>query len=409
MPCLSVPRCQEPMLLCSYDPRREPCVLVVEQGNDLIERRTYYREHVPRPPPPSPKSNPLTRPESNEPCPSISCALLLVDRKIQAHQARLSPIQHRTLPSLYCPTLLSDSVSGMKLECSDEQMLKTTLLRQVLSASDDDEMTATNSSCHSSRSSGTNTLVNDLSSDREVDSHSAAISVHYQRRIAPSPQSAIQPSSPKSLTLSLFNLRSSRDAIAGAPSRLRSPSPSNNASGPGPTITSRQISSPTPIGSSAIPEIAALPLEYKQSKAKSWPGPCSQLPGPDTVSMPKATTRSKSRKCDFACVCCKERKGRCDGGMPSYGKCLPHSEICSLNSYSVRLQPLEEHARGDEAMDENQAATMEEERSRFSDYSTDEDDDSQKVPSNVRLVNPLGRLSQMSKPRLSWANLFSKS
>lgn len=59
-------------------------------------------------------------------------------------------------------------------------------------------------------------------------------------------------------------------------------------------------------------------------------------------------------------------------------------------------------------MDEQQAVNMEEERSHFSDYSTDEEDDGEKVPSNGRLYNSLGRLNQMSKPRLSWGNLFSK-
>ena len=125
--------------------------------------------------------------------------------------------------------------------------------------------------------------------------------------------------------------------------------------------------------------------------------------------MPKATTWLKSRNCDFACAYYRDRKARCDGGVPSYGKCLSRSETCSSNKYTVRLHPLKEHARGREAIDEQQATAMEEEHSYFSNYSTDEDDDGEKVPSSVRLVNSLGRLNQRSKTRLSWGNLFSKS
>ena len=59
-------------------------------------------------------------------------------------------------------------------------------------------------------------------------------------------------------------------------------------------------------------------------------------------------------------------------------------------------------------MDEQQAVEMEEEHSHFSDYSTEEEDDSEKVPSNGRLFNSLSRLNQRSKTRLSLGNLFSK-
>ena len=402
MPCPNVPRSQEPTLSCSYDARREPCLPVAEQGNDLIERRTCSREHVPCAPPPSPtKCTPLTCAEPNEACPSTSCALLLVDRKIEAHHARLSPRQHRKPLSSSCfLAFKSDS------ECSNELVHRT---MQFSSASDDDDMASTNSSCPSSSSSGTNTLVNELPSDREVDSHFTAISAHYRRKVATAPQSTTQPASPKSPTFRLFTLRSPRDAIVDSPSRFRPHSQSDDASGPRPTVAGRQISSPTPIGSSAIPDIAALPLEYKQIKTKSWPGPCSQFLGPDIISMPKATTWSISCNRDFACACCRDRKARCDGGMPSCGKYLSRSETCSSNRYTVGLQPLEEHARGEEAIDEQQAAAMEEEHSHFSDYSTDEDDDGEKVPSSVRLVNSLGRLNQRSKTRSSWGNLFSKS
>lgn len=408
MPGPNVPRSQDPVLPCSYS--REPCILVAEQGNDLFEGSTSYEEHVPCAPPPSPiKYTPLTCTELNEACPSTSCALRLVDRKIKAHQATLSPIQRTKPLGSYPPTLMSDSVSRMKLECPEEQLHRMTPLRQVSSASDDDDMTVTSSDCPSSRSSGTNTLVNDLSSDKEVDSHSEAIPVHT---IAKPPQSATQPSSPKSPASSFFNLRSSRAAIAGTPSRFRSPSRSNDASGPQPTVTGWQFSPPTPIGSSVIPDVAALPPpppEYTHSKTRSWPGPCSHLAGPDIVSMPKATRRPRSRKCDFACACCGERKVRYGGGMPSCGKCLSRSEICSFNKYTIGLQPLKEQGRREEATDEQPPAITEEAHSHFSDDSSDEDDDGENLPSNVRLFNSLGRLNQRSRTRLSWNSLFSKS
>ncbi len=402
MPCPNAPRSQEPILSYPYDAQRELSILVAEQGNDLVERRTYYSENIPRAPPPSPtRCTQLICAEPDEACPSTSCVLLLVDREIEAHQARLSPIQHREPLGPYSPAL-SDSVSGIKIECSDEPMHTMIPQRQFSGASDDDDTTVTSSSCPSSRSSGTNTLVNEIPCDKEADFHSAAIGVHYRRKIATATQSAAQSSSPKSPTFSPFNSRSPRDAIADSLSRFRSPSHGNDASEPRLTVAGRQISSPAPIGSSAIADIAALSLEYKQSKTKSWPGPYSQLPGPDIVSMPKAAPWSNS------CASCRDRKARCDGGMPSYGKCLSRSETCSSNRYCLSLQPLEEHARGEEAIGGQQATLMEEEHSHFSDYSTDEDDGAEKVQSTVRLFNSLGRLNQRSKPRLSWSKFFSK-
>ena len=402
MPCPNAPRSQEPILSDPYDAQRELSCPVAEQGNALVERRTYYRENIPRAPPPSPtKSTPLICAEPDEGCPSTSCVLLLVDRKIQAHQARLSSIQHREPLGPYSPAL-SDSAFGMKVECSDEPMPTMIPQRQFSGASDDDDTTVTNSSCPSSRSSGINTLVNEISWDKEVDFHSAAIGVHYRRKITTATQSATQSSSPKSPTFSPFNLRSPRDAIADSLSRFRSPSRVNDASEPRLTVAGRQISSPAPIGSSAIADIAALSLENKQSKTKSWPGPYSQLPGPDIVSMPKAAPWSNS------CASCRDRKARCDGGMFSYGKCLSRSETCPSNRYCSSLQPLKEHARGEEATGGQQATLMEEENSHFSDYSTDEDDAAEKVQSTVRLFNSLGRLNQKSKPRLSWSKVFSK-
>lgn len=95
--------------------------------------------------------------------------------------------------------------------------------------------------------------------------------------------------------------------------------------------------------------------------------------------------------------------------MPSCGKCLSRSEVCSFNKYNIGLQPLEEQTGREDATDEQQPATTEEEHSHFSDDSSDEDDDGKKVPSNVRLFNSLGRLNQRSRTRLSWNNLFSKS
>ena len=402
MPCLSVPRDQNPNLSCSHNPRRGPCVLLAEQGNDLMNGRTFCVEYEPNTPPPSPtKFTPLTRAGPNEACPCTSCTLLLVDRKIEAHQARSSPVPHGKPPSSYPPTTLSDSVSRMKLEYSDDQMHNMALVCQVSSASDDDEMTVPNSKFSSSRSSGTNPLADDLPNDM-VDAHFTATGVF---KIARTSQSAAQPSSPPSTNFSLFNLRSSRDAFGDAPSRYYSSSQRNDALGPRPTVAGRHSASPTPVASSAILDIAALPLEYKQAKTKSWPGPSSQLPGPDIVSMPK-TTSSKARKCDIACAQFKERKTRFGDGMSSRRTCISRSETCSINRCSVRLQPLEEHIRGDEATDHKQAATMEEDRSHFSDFSTDDED--KERPPHVRLVNSLGRLSRRSKTRLSWGNLFSK-
>lgn len=397
MPYLNVPRSQVPNL---YDPRREPCVLFPEQGKDSIDLRTCSRENSPRAPPPSPtKFTPLDCGERNEMDPATSCVLLLVDQKIEAYQARLSPAQHSQSPASYFPSLMNDSIFGMKLECSDGPTHRVAPLHQISSASDDDDMTVTNSSCPSSRSSGT------IPSDREVDPHTTPVGVPYYRKLATSSQSASQHSSSKSPTFSLFSLRSSRDATADAPSKLRSTPRSNDALGSRPMVTGRQISSPTPIGSSAIPDIASSPLECKQSKTKSWPGTPSQLPGLDSVSKPKAII---PHKCDFVCACFIERKARCDGGMPSCETCLSRGGTCSFSKYGLHLQPLKEHAKGEEARDEQQTLEMEEERSHFSDYSTEEEDDSEKVPSNGRLFNSLGRHNQRSKPRLSWGNLFSK-
>ena len=94
--------------------------------------------------------------------------------------------------------------------------------------------------------------------------------------------------------------------------------------------------------------------------------------------------------------------------MPSCETFFSRGEACSFSQPGLDLPPLKEHAKGEEAMDEHQTVEMEEERSHFSDYSTEEEDDSEKVPSNGRLFNSLGRLNQRSRTRLSWGNLFSK-
>ena len=360
-------------------------------------------EYEPNTPPPSPtKFTPMTRAEPNEACPCTSCALLLVDRKIEAHQARSSPAPQRKVPSSYAHTTLSDSVSRMKLEYSDDQMHNNVALScQVSSASDDEDMTVPTSRSSSSRSSGTEPLPDKLPNDK-VDPHFTVTGVC---KIARTLQSAAQPSSPPPTTFSLFSLRSSRDAFGDAPSRYYSSSQRNDVLGPRPTVASRHSASPSPVASRAILDVTALPLEYKQAKTKSWPGPSSQLPGPDIVRMPK-TTNSKARKRDINCAQFQERKARHGDRMSCCTMCLSKSETCSFNRCSVRLQPLEEHTRGEEATDHKQAATMEEDHSHFSDFSTDDEDNER--PPHIRLVNSLGRLSRRSKTRLSWGNIFSK-
>lgn len=411
MPGFIVSPSQEPLLAClEYGPHREPCVPVAEQGNDLIDCPTCHREHVPHTPPSSPNDTPLSCTEPYEACPSTSCALLLVDRKIKAYQAKVLPTEHRNPLGSHAPAFRNGSISRVKLACSNQPMDRMNPLHQVSSASGDDDMTLIDSRCPSSRSSGGVTLVNDLpSDDRQVKAHSTATNNYKQQKIAMSPQSATQNSSPKLPAFKFFRLRASRNAVADAPSRLRAPSKSDDASLPRLSVTGRQISSPTPIGSSAVPDIAALPRGYKQSKTKSWPGPCSQLPGPEILSMPKASARSKSHKCDFTRTICREGKARYDDGMPNCENCLSNSDTYSFNNFSSCLQPLKEHARGEVAMDGQQAATTEEECSHFSDYSTDEDDDDEKLPPTIRLPSSLGRLSQRSKTRLSLSGLFSRS
>ena len=400
MPCLIVPRNQSSSLSCSHNPRRRPCVPLAEQGNDLVNSRTSCTECEPNTPPPSPtKFTPISRPEPNGSCPCTSCALLLVDQKIEADQARSSP--HGKVPSSYPPTTLSHSVSRMKLEYSDDQMHNMALNCQVSSASDDEEMTVPTSKSSSSRGSGSNPLPDDLPNDK-VDAHFIANGVC---RIAKTLQSTAQPSSPPPNTFSLFSLRSSRETFGDAPSRFYSSSQRNDILGPRPTVASRHSASPSPVASSAILDVTALSLEYKQAKTKSWPGPSSQLPGPDNVSMPK-TTSSKARKRDINCAQFQERKARHGDGMSSCTGCLSESETCSVNRCSFRLQPLEEHTIGEEATDHKQAATMEEDHSHFSDFSTDDED--KERPPHIRLVNSLGRLSRRSKTRLSWGNIFSK-
>ena len=402
MPCLIVPRNQSSSLSCSHNPRRGPCVLLAEQGNDLENGRTYCMEYEPNTPPPSPiESTPISRPEPNGACPCTSCALLLVDQKIEADQAMWSPAPHSKVPSSYPPITLSDSVSRMKLEYSDDQMHNMGLICQVSPASDDEEMRVPTSNFSSSRSSGSNPLPDDLLKDK-VDAHFTANGVC---RIAETLQSAAQPSSPPPTTFSLFSLRSSRDAFGDAPSRYYPSSQRSNVLGPRPTVPSRHSASPGPVASSAILDVTALPLECKQGKTKSWPGPSSQPPGPDIVSMPK-TFNAKAHKRDINCAQLQERKARYGDGMSSCTMCLSKSETCSFNRCSIKLQPLEEHTRGEEATDHRQAATMEEDHSHFSDFSSDDEDNER--PPHIRLVNSLGRLSRRSKTRLSWGNIFSK-
>ena len=407
IPCLIMPRSQEP-LFCSYDPQPEPCVLLSEQGKDLMERHNSYREYLPRAPPPSPtKLTSFTCTEPNEASKYTFCALHLVDREIEVHQSRMSPILHRRAPRPYSPARWTHDMSGQKLKCVDEPMHKTAPMHQVsLAPDDDDEMTVTNSRCYSLTSSGTNTLVNDHPGGREVDCYSG---VHTQRTTTSLLKSRSQLSPSKSPNFCPFNLRSCQEAIADVPSTFRFPSSSSETSRPRPSITGRHISSPRPVGSSAISDIAASPPEYKHTKTKSWPGPCRSLPAADSVSIPKATTASRQRKCDFACACYRERTTSFDdGGMPNASKCLPGSETCPSMKYSLNLEPLAEHVRAEEVIAEEQAVPVEEERSHFSDCSTDEDEDGEKMPVNARLFNSLGRLNRRSKIRVSWGNIFFK-
>ena len=402
-----MPRSQEP-LPCSYDPQPGPCILLSAQGKDLMERRTSYREHIPRAPPPSPtKLTPFTCAEPNEASKYTFCALHLVDRELEAPQSSMSPLLHRKAPCPYSPAEWSHDMSGQKLEYFNEPMHRKAPMHQVSLAPDDDAgMKLTNSNCYSLRSSGTNTLVNDHAGGREVDCYSAAIGVHTQCMTTSSLKSGSQLSSSNSPNFRLINLRSCREAIADMPSTFYSPLSSNHTSRPPPSI---HISSPRPVGSSAISDIAASPTEYKHTKTKSWPGPCRSHLKADSVSIPKPTTASKSRKRELACACRKERTTRLnDGGMSDYSKCLPGSETCPSMKYTLNLGPLAEHARAEEVIDGEQAVTAEEERSHFSDCSTDEEDDGEKMPANARLFSSLGRLNRRSKTRMSWGNIFFK-
>ena len=333
-----------------------------------MEHPTSHEEFLPQAPPPSPtKFTLLNCAQHEEACPSPSCTLRLIDRKIEAHQARLSPTQDRH-SSPYSPSLLHVNVSGRKLEPSIEPMRKMTSLRQASSVFGNHDITMTNSSYHSTRSSGNDSLV----------------------------------STPKSSPFCALNLQSCGKTIGEAPGRFCIPPQDKDASGPRPTFTGRDTLFPTSVGSSTIPEMAELPLEYKQSKTDCWPGPCSQLLKPENVSMPEATMRSISHTCDFVCACCLRRVVRCNGEMPSCGGCL---EAFASDQQSNSLQDLTEHARvEEEETGEEQTATLEEVHSHFSDDSTDEDDEGEKVASNVRLF----KFNQKSRSRLSWGSLFSK-
>ena len=391
------------------DPQPEPCVLLSEQGKDLMERHTIYREYLPRAPPPSPTKLTSFTPEPNEASKYTFCALHLVDREIEAHESSMSPILRRRAPRPYSPTRWSHDMSGKKLRCFDEPTHGVAAMRQVSLATDDDAMTVTDSSCYSLRSSGISTLANDLPSERDVNCYSTAVGLHTQCTTTSSLNSGSQLLSSKSHNSCLFNLRSCREAIADVPGRFRSPSSSNDASRPRPPITGRHISSPRPVGSSAISDIAASPPGYKHTKTKSWPGPCRSLPAADSIRIPKATTASNSPKCDFACARCRERTSRFDdSGMPDYSRCLLGSETCLSMKYTLNLEPLAEHARAEDVIDEEQAVVVDEERSHFSDCSSDEEDEGEKIPANARLFNSLGRFNRRSKTRMSWGNIFSK-
>ena len=329
-----------------------------------MERPTYQEEYSPQAPPPSPAKIPLlTCAEHKEACPSTSSTLRLVDRKIEAHQARMSLLQDKKSSGPPSLAILRVNESGRKLECSDEPMRKMPSVRQVSSASGNHDMTVTNLSCHPTRSIGTEKFS----------------------------------LSPKSSPFCLFSLQSCRKAIRNASGRFRFPSQGSNASEPRAMVIDRHsILFPTSIGSSVIPDIAELPPEDKESTTDCWPDPCSQLLEPETVNMPDATTRSKSRKRNFACACCPERITRDNGEMARCGECHQHS---------TSLQTLTEHAREEgKATGEEQKATLEEVHSYFSDDST-EDDDGEKVASNVRLF----KLNKKSKFGLFCGRLFSRS
>lgn len=92
--------------------------------------------------------------------------------------------------------------------------------------------------------------------------------------------------------------------------------------------------------------------------------------------------------------------------MPDYSECLPGSENRPSMKSTLNLEPLAEHARAAEVTDEEQTVIVEEERSHFSDCSTDEEDGGEKMPANARLFNSLGRLNRRSKTRMSLGSIF---
>ena len=394
------PRIQRPIFSFSYDAWRELCLLVLEQINDLMEFPTSYKDYLPRTPPPSPtRFDPSTCGNLDEAGLLTPCALHLVDRKIEAHQARLLTIQRSR-----CPPMSLRDVSGEKLERIDEQMHKMTPLRQVALASNDNDMTMTKSRCHSSRSSDSSTLVDEPLSSGDIDQYSSS---RYRRKLAIFPELETGPSSHfNSSPFGFSTTRSSRGAVAVTPCASCSRPQGKDGLGPCPTVTGKHASSPTPIGSSTIPNTAESPLEYEQSKAKSWPGPRSQLSGSDTMSVHRATLRSRPCECGFACACHGGSNSICKGGMSDCGCCASRSERRVLSKTGYSLRPSEELVR--DVTNKDQGSTVEDPHSHFSDDSSDGEDESGKVPSNVRLFNSLGRLNQKTKTRLSWNNLFSK-
>ena len=171
-----------------------------------MEHPTSHEECLPQAPPPSPtKFSLLDCAQHEEACPSPSCTLRLIDRKIEAHQARLSPTQDKH-SSPYSPSLLHVNVSGRKLGRSMGPMHRMTSLHQVSSARGNHVMTMTNSSYHSTRSSGTDSLV----------------------------------LTPKSSPFCVSNLQSCRKAIGEPPGRFRCPSQDRDAPETRPTITRRR-------------------------------------------------------------------------------------------------------------------------------------------------------------------------
>lgn len=309
-----------------------PYIAIAQDTYDLTECSQEFE--IPGPPP-SPRGTTLPVFGINEICPSRSCAMRHVDKRIsnerliQARDSLLDEdfvtgpncgnrlrdiraflstliqekqecdigLRNEVLYMIYYHTSLRREQNGIAFpsahsdpapgEDSVHQAVDCRLkspLYQVASVSDDDGTVVNISTSTSLRCSDADILLDGVTATSNPSGTSMRLSGaetllgdfvgNDDKQQKAMEYAASPPLSPKSPVFGISSPRSPVHAILNSPGILRSPSQSSCGSQSRPSVSGRGISSPVLVGSSIDTYTAVSTSEYGPSKTKSWPGRC---------------------------------------------------------------------------------------------------------------------------------------